>query len=644
MQEDYAVGQRFGLPLLSPVDDAGRFTAEAGAAFEGLPVQGEGNAAVLAALRAAGVLLLEEDYAHKYPYDWRTKKPTIFRATDQWFASVEGFRGAALEAIEGVTWTPASGRNRITAMTEGRADWCISRQRAWGVPLPVFYRLDDGVPLVTAETLEHVAAIVEAQGAGAWWELPLEELLPPALRHLAPELKRGDDTMDVWFDSGSSWAGVLAAKDGAAHAGLNYPADLYLEGSDQHRGWFQSSLLTSVAARGGAPYKAVLTHGFVLDERGAKMSKSVGNVVDPRQVILGGKDLKAEPAYGADVLRLWVASVDYTADVMIGGRIIAQAADAYRKLRFTLRFLLGNLAGFDPAVHALPLAELSATDRFVLARAAALVDECTAAFEAYAFCRAYQALTRFVVVDLSNFYLDVAKDRLYVLAGDARERRAAQTTLNLLLRALLPLVAPLAPHMAEDAWLNLPYAAPTLSVFEAGWAAADPAWRAQPAEEALGVRAVLAVRAAANQLLEKARSSKALGAGLEAAVRVHVSDASVRAALEALQASANGQDALRYALIVSEAELVGSAAEAAAAPYAATAPLDLEDGAGPRGELTVGVQRAGGCKCARCWSYSGAVGADAEHPALCERCSPVVRGLGFASPTARPAPEAVAST
>ena len=263
-QEDYLVGQRYGLELLSPVDDAGVFTAEAGP-FAGLSVQGDGNAAVVDALAGAGVLLKEEQYAHKYPYDWRTKKPTIFRATDQWFASVEGFRGAALEAIRGVEWIPASGENRITSMTEGRSDWCISRQRKWGVPIPVFYYTETGEALLTAETMAHVTAVVAEKGSDAWWALPLEDLLPEGLKGEAPLLRRGEDTMDVWFDSGSSWAGVLGQR---AAQGLQYPADLYLEGSDQHRGWFQSSLLTSVAANGHAPYKKVLTHGFVLDDKG----------------------------------------------------------------------------------------------------------------------------------------------------------------------------------------------------------------------------------------------------------------------------------------------------------------------------------------------------------------------------------------
>ena len=424
-QDDYIVGQRCGLPLLSPVDDDGAFTEEAGPLLAGKAVLGEGNTAVVEALRAAAgaPLLLAEAYGHKYPYDWRSKQPTIFRATEQWFASVEGFRDAALGAVAGVAWVPAVGEKRITPMVAGRADWCISRQRTWGVPIPVFYDTETGAPLMDAASIAHVQAVFAEKGSDAWWLLDIEALLPAEHKHLAPRLRKGSDTMDVWFDSGSSWAGVVAAR------GLPLPADLYLEGSDQHRGWFQSSLLTSVAAAGAAPYKAVLTHGFVLDERGFKMSKSLGNVVDPRRVIDGGPDAVAEPAYGADTLRLWVASVDYTSDVLIGPGIIKQLSETYRKMRGTLRYLLGNLHDFDPAAHAVAWEALPATDRVALRRLGALVAEVEEAYGAYNFARVFGALNAFTVTYLSSFYLDCAKDRLYVRNGDAPSRRAAQTVL-----------------------------------------------------------------------------------------------------------------------------------------------------------------------------------------------------------------------
>ncbi|GLC44547.1 hypothetical protein PLESTM_001611900 [Pleodorina starrii] len=636
-QEDFAVGQRCGLPLLSPVDDAGNFTAEAGP-FAGLNVQGEGNKAVVAALREAGVLIKDELYEHKYPYDWRTKKPTIFRATSQWFASVEGFRGAALEAIRGVQWVPGAGLNRITGMVEGRSDWCISRQRKWGVPIPVFYDTETDEPLLTSETIEHITSLVASHGSDCWWTLPVSELLPPSLAHLAPRLRKGEDTMDVWFDSGSSWAGVLQANP----QGLQYPANLYLEGSDQHRGWFQSSLLTSVAANGVAPYKQVLTHGFVLDEKGQKMSKSLGNVVDPRVVIEGGKDAKQQPPYGADVLRLWVASVDYTCDVAIGSNILRQMADMYRKIRGTLRFLLGNLGDYNPQTHAVPYDKLPALDRYILFRLAQLMNDIAGAYDGYQFFKVFQSLQRFVVVDLSNFYLDTAKDRLYIRGEDDPARRACQTVLDALLRNLLAALAPLVPHMAEDAWLNLPYPRPADSVFQAGWPSSPPAWLGLDPQEAAGWATLAEVRDAANAVLERARSNKLIGAGLEAKVVVHVSDSAAAARLAALDASRNGADDLRYLLIVSQVELAPDAAAVRLCPFHDTLPSST--GAG---EITVGVVRAGGVKCARCWNYSPLVGtteaaaaagngngSEWRYPDLCERCVPVVAAKGFAPPAA----------
>eukprot|EP00595_Chromulina_sp_UTEXLB2642_P003229 CAMPEP_0196762238 /NCGR_PEP_ID=MMETSP1095-20130614/1643_1 /TAXON_ID=96789 ORGANISM="Chromulina nebulosa, Strain UTEXLB2642" /NCGR_SAMPLE_ID=MMETSP1095 /ASSEMBLY_ACC=CAM_ASM_000446 /LENGTH=512 /DNA_ID=CAMNT_0042112779 /DNA_START=523 /DNA_END=2058 /DNA_ORIENTATION=- len=299
-QEDYQTGLKYNLPLLSPVDDSGRFTSEAGERFKGLEVLSDGNIAVISALQESGTLIKEMDYQHKYPYDWRTKKPTIFRATEQWFASVSNFRVDALNAIENVEWIPSVGKNRISSMVDSRGDWCISRQRSWGVPIPVFYHKDTQQPLMTAETISFVEKLFREKGSDVWWEYEVSELLPPSLKESSNDYVKGTDTMDVWFDSGTSWAGVMQSREE-----LKYPADIYLEGSDQHRGWFQSSLLTSVASQGVAPYKTVLTHGFVLDEKGFKMSKSLGNVLDPKEVIEGGSNQKEKPAYGADTLRLW---------------------------------------------------------------------------------------------------------------------------------------------------------------------------------------------------------------------------------------------------------------------------------------------------------------------------------------------------
>lgn len=618
-QEDFQVGQKHGLPLLSPVDDAGRFTEEAGP-FQGLEVQGEGNQAIIDALKEKGALIKEEQYAHKYPYDWRTKKPTIFRATDQWFASVDGFRHEALNAINNVNWYPASGKNRITSMTEGRSDWCISRQRKWGVPIPVFYDKDSGDPLMTEETINHIASIFETEGSNAWWSLPISSLLPENLRHMAENLVKGEDTMDVWFDSGSSWAGVLQCnRDGS----LNYPADLYLEGSDQHRGWFQSSLLTSVAANGVSPYQTVLTHGFVLDDKGTKMSKSLGNVVDPRTVIEGGNNAKKEPAYGADVLRLWVASVDYSSDVLIGDRILSQVADVYRKIRFTLRYLLGNLYDFDPEKDAVPYEQLSSTDRYILSKFANLVTDCKKSYESYQFNRVYQALQRFVVLDLSNFYLDVAKDRLYISDPESTQRRACQTVLNALLSGMLPLIAPILPHMAEDAWQSLPYKKKCDSIFQLGWATIPDAWMDLQDEEREAWNALLVIRAEVNQLLERARTGKLLGSSLEAKISIHVSDCKLKLLLDNLQKSNNGQDQLRYLFIVSQVHVVNSAEDISNLEYKTTAEVD-----GVSDLVSIGVDVANGRKCARCWNYSTHVGENEEHPEICERCLPVLENTG----------------
>jgi len=447
--EDYQTGLKAGLELLSPVDDAGKFTEEAGPRFVGMSVLGDGNTEVITALNETNALLLEEKYKHKYPYDWRTKKPTIFRATSQWFASVAGFRDDALAAVETVEWVPAGGKNRMRSFVEGRNDWCISRQRSWGVPIPVFYDESGENVLLTKETVEHIQTVFAEHGSDAWWKLETEELLPLSLRAEAHKWTRGKDTMDVWFDSGSSWAGVVKQRPE-----LHFPADVYLEGSDQHRGWFQSSLLTSVAAQNTAPYKTVITHGFVLDEKGYKMSKSLGNVVSPLEVIEGGNNKKQKPAYGADLLRLWVASVDYAGDVRVGDGILKQTFESQRKLRNTARFVLGNLNDFNPAEHAVAYEDLPSIDKYTLSRLSETLKEVDSAYSSYEYSRVVNALLRFCTADLSNFFLDASKDRLYISNEDDTRRRSCQTTLNLVLEGVMMALAPITPHLAEDIWLN----------------------------------------------------------------------------------------------------------------------------------------------------------------------------------------------
>jgi isoleucyl-tRNA synthetase len=526
-QEDYIVGQKYGLAILAPVDGDGNFTEEAGELFQGENVLGNGNQLVIEALIEANSLIKEEAYPHKYPYDWRTKKPTIFRATEQWFASVKGFKEAALKAITEVEWIPAQGENRIRPMVAERSDWCISRQRNWGVPIPVFYDKETNEPLLTEETIGHVQNIFREHGSDAWYSMSVEELLPENYRHNGRSYRLGTDTMDVWFDSGSSWAAVARQRDNLA-----YPADLYLEGSDQHRGWFQSSLLTSVANNGIAPFKTVLTHGFVLDEKGEKMSKSLGNIIDPMVIMDGGKNQQKDPAYGADIVRLWVSSVDYSNEVRIGPNVLKQLSDASRKIRNTARFLLGNIHDFDPAQHAVPYAELPELDRYMLHRMSVVFSEITESFDRYQFFKFFQTVQNFCIVDLSNFYLDIAKDRLYISAPDSFRRRSCQTVLAIILENLTRAIAPVLCHMAEDIWQYLPYQTPHKSVFESGWVKLDPQW-SQP-DLALTWDKIRDLRTDVNKVMEQARTDKSIGSSLEAKVLLQVSDPTLRAKLAAM--------------------------------------------------------------------------------------------------------------
>ena len=610
--DDFNTGRQHDLPVLCPVDEGGWLTEEAGP-FAGLNVLKDANPTIIEALSQAGALLKEQRYEHRYPYDWRTKKPTIFRATEQWFASVEGFREQALAAIAEVEWMPASGRNRIEGMVRERGDWCISRQRTWGVPIPVFYHRSSGEVLLNAGTLQHIQALIAEHGGDVWWEREEAELLPPAYRDQADQWRKGTDTMDVWFDSGSSWAGVLQGLDGdTSDAALNYPADLYLEGSDQHRGWFQSSLLTSVAVHGHAPYKRVLTHGFALDEKGRKMSKSLGNVVDPAVIVEGGNNQKQEPAFGADVLRLWVSSVDYSADVPLGPGIVKQLADVYRKVRNTARYLLGNLHDFDPGRDAIAHDQLPLLDRWMLHRTAAVLEEVTGHFERYEFYRFFQTLQNFCVVDLSNVYLDIAKDRLYVSGASSFRRRSCQTVMALVVERLAAMIAPVLCHMAEDIWQHLPYDVNEASVFQRGWPTAEPQWSALDADAVAAIESVVKLRALLNRQLESCRAEGALGASLEASVQLELGDGelarAITAALHQLEASPHAAvDNLADWLLVSQLQLGGT-------PAAAVLAEVVEDG------VTLRISRASGEKCERCWHYTEDIGDNSAHPTICGRC------------------------
>lgn len=610
-EDDFRVGKLYNLPVLCPVDARGDFTEEAGK-FAGLNVLKDANGGVIEALIEAGSLLQEEMYAHRYPHDWRTKKPTIFRATEQWFASVAGFREEALAAIKSVRWIPAMGENRITAMVSDRSDWCISRQRSWGVPIPVFYDEETEEPLLNEETINNVQSIFAEKGSDAWWELSVAELLPPSYRDNGKTYRKGMDTMDVWFDSGSSWAAVAEQRPE-----LVYPADIYLEGSDQHRGWFQSSLLTSVANHNQAPYKTVLTHGFVLDEQGRKMSKSLGNIVDPQMIIDGGKDQKKDPPYGADVLRLWASSVDYSSDMSIGKTSLKQMGDVRGKIRNTARFLLGNLHDFDPAKDAVPYADLPEIDRYMLHRMTEVFTEVTAAFDSFQFFKFFQTVQNFCVVDLSNFYLDIAKDRLYISALDSPRRRSCQTVLAVAVENLARAIAPVLAHTAEDIWQYLPYSTPFQSVFQAGWVNFPPEWQ-QP-ELGKTWEELRQIRTEVNKVMEQARTEKLIGSSLEAKVLLYVADADLRATLDQFNPAdaltGNRVDQLRYLLIASQVELVATPELVQAAGYHSQTE-----------KLAIGISKAEGEKCDRCWNYADSVGKSSENPLVCDRCEAALAG------------------
>ncbi len=438
--EDHTIGVRYGLDLQCYVNDQGRYTAEAGASVRDLSVLTEGNDAIISRLEQAGSLLHEHLYTHRYPHDWRTKKPIIIRSTEQWFASVKDLKEEAKACLKDVQMHPPSSVNSLIAMLDTRDDWCISRQRVWGVPIPVFYHRETGEPLMNDETLSHVEGLVRMHGSDYWWSHPVDELLPPSLGSVGGEYVKGTDTMDVWFDSGSSWATVLA--DGVA--------DMYLEGTDQHRGWFQSSLLTSVAAQGKAPYKSVVTHSFVLDGDGAKMSKSVGNVMSPDDIIRSKK-------YGADVMRLWVASSNFSSAVSVSDGILQQTNDILQKIRNTCRFLLGNLTDFNPTTDLRPYRHLSKMDRYMLHILHTFSSEATHAYETLNYSRLYHLLVDMVPTDLSSFYFSTIKDRLYCEPAEDEGRRSTQTALHHILKGLSRSIAPITPHLTEEIALYYPF-------------------------------------------------------------------------------------------------------------------------------------------------------------------------------------------
>jgi isoleucyl-tRNA synthetase len=594
-EEDYDLGKALGLKIYNPVDDDGRFVPEV-EHFAGLTVW-DANPKIVEHLRRAGALVAEMDLEHTYPHCWRCKNPTLFRATEQWFIALDqGLRQRALEAVRrDVQWIPPWGEERIYNMIAHRPDWTISRQRVWGVPIVAFYcTACDGL-LLEERIVEHVAAIFrDGRGVDEWHARDSRDLLPPGTRCPqcgAAEFRKETDILDVWFDSGCSHAAVLETRPE-----LRWPAEMYLEGSDQHRGWFHSSLLEAVGSRGAPPYRSVLTHGFVVDGDGRKMSKSVGNYVAPEDLI---------PTYGAEVLRLWAASEDYTEDIRFSNEILDRLADSYRRIRNTFRFLLGNLGDFDPVRDRQPYARLDELDRWILDRLARLVERVTEAYEANLFHTAVHATHNFCAVDLSAQYLDIVKDRLYTSASNDPRRRAAQTTCYEIFRALARLTAPILTFTAEEAWRHLPGAHGD-SVHLERFPEVPLEWLDDTL--ARDWSRLLEVRREVAKALETARARGLIGSSLEASVRL------VRAPEDLPQLLAEKRPLLPTLFIVSQVALDGGREGSAAVRY------ESQEIPG----LVIDIDHARGAKCARCWMWSERVGEHPGHPALCERCVPVI--------------------
>lgn len=592
--EDYEVGCKYNIKVLSPLDGKGVWTDEVGDKdLEGVPYY-KGNSIVIEKLENCGALLAKGDIQHSYPHCWRCKHPVIYRATPQWFVKVDKFRDEALQAIKNVKWIPASGENRIGNMVENRSDWCISRQRAWGVPIPIFYCEDCGEVICTDETINHVAELFEKESSDAWVKHSEEELLPAGFK--CPKcgkthFRKEKDIMDVWFDSGSSWRAVVEKRaDELGHT----PVDMYLEGSDQHRGWFQSSLLTSIACQNKAPYKQVLTHGFVFGEDGRKMSKSLGNYIRPDDII---------KTYGADILRLWAASVDYRNDIKIGDNIIKQLAEIFKKTRNTARFLLGNLFDFNPEVDYVKYEELKDIDKFALHKLNKVVEEVTKAFDSYEFYKYFQCLQNFAAVDLSSFYLDIVKDRLYTAGKKSLSRRACQTVLYETLQVLVRILTPVMPHQAEDIWQNTPECqrGGLESVLLVDWPKVKPEWNNEKLEE--DFTKILKAREVVTRAIEPLRADKKVGSSLE--VGVYVKSESAASVLKE-----NEKD-LCDIFITSQAYVTESAPSNVLNEYS-------ED------DYTVWVVKAEGEKCERCWKYRK-LGEHAGYETICSDCFEAIK-------------------
>ncbi len=583
--EDFEVCKNYDdIGILVCVDAKGRQTAEAGE-FEGMDTD-TANKAIAKKLEELGALLAIQKIVHQYPHCWRCHSPIIYRATEQWFCSVNGFKDEAIKAIESVQWIPGWGEDRIKGMVRDRSDWCISRQRTWGVPIPIIYCKDCGKPIVNDDTIKAIADLFRAEGADAWWVKDANEFIPSTVKCDCGcgEFTKEYDIMDVWFDSGVSHSAVMEQYDC-----LSWPADLYLEGADQYRGWFQSSLLTSVVYKGSAPYKAVCTHGWVVDGEGKTMHKSLGNGIAPNEIT---------DVYGADILRLWVASSDYHSDIRISQAIIKQLSDAYKKIRNTARFILGNLGngeGFNPDTDCVSDDKLTELDKWALMRLDALIDKVNEGYNSFDFHIAFHAIHNFCVIDMSNFYLDIIKDRLYCEKENSELRRAAQTTMYRILSAVARLAAPIISFTAEEIWQFMPHSSDDdkQSIF----------LNQMPEKSGLELSDafvekwsfIYSTREAVNKVLEEARNAKTIGKSLEANIIIRSCEADYEKYTQL-------SEQLAEILIVSGVSVEKS-----------------------EGETVYEVVKAEGEKCERCWCYSKSVGNDSEHPTLCARCAAAVK-------------------
>ena len=583
-KEDYLAGQKNNLGIVVTVDAKGHQTEGAGP-FAGM-YYAKSNKEITKWLEENGYLLKETQISHSYPHCWRCKKPVIYRATPQWFASVDGFREEVLKAIKTVKWHPTWGEDRMTEMIKGRNDWCISRQRTWGVPLPIFYCKDCEEPYVTEESIKKIQEIFREKGSNAWYDMPEEELMPKSAKCEkcgCTHFKKETDIMDVWFDSGSTHQSVLVER------GIPYPADLYLEGNDQYRGWFQSSLLTSVATNGIAPYKEVLSCGFVVDGQGRKMSKSLGNGISPIDVC---------NKYGADILRLWALSADYTMDVSISDDILKGISDVYRKIRNTARYILGNTFDYNPD-EPVKYEDLQEIDKWALTRLNKLVKDCIKDYDEYNFSGCYHDINQFCVVDMSSFYLDIIKDRLYTSKKDSVERKSAQTTMYIILDSLVKILAPMISFTAEEIWKAMKHT--KAETVESVMLTNFPEVNAQYDNEELTEKwnRIIKLKDIVAKELENARAEKVIGHSLNAKVTIYAEGAQYEFIKENL-------DLLKTVFIVSDIDV-------------------MENARKDEVKLGVKVEQAPGEKCERCWMYSITVGKNLEHPTICHRCSENLR-------------------